>query len=366
MARIREFKRDYSLLGRDATAAIEEGIAAAQWYHTDIGRAKLKELMKRSDGPAIRDTFLWFAILGSLAFGAYITWGSFWCVPILAVYGVYYGSASDARWHETGHGTAFKTRWLSDLVYNIACFMMLREPKIWRWSHARHHTDTTIIGRDPEIVTMRPADLARMVMAIFGIRRVPLTFKNMIKHAFGKLTPEEASFVPDMERPNIYRTARLLLILHLGIVAAAVYLGSWLPVLLIGPLPSMYGGWLSYYLAITQHAGLEENVLDHRLCARTIYVNPVLRFIYWNMNYHVEHHMFPMVPYHKLPALHRLTLHDMPSPYRSTFHAYAEIIPAIIRQRKDPNWYITRALPPHAKAYRPELHKTGATVVAAE
>jgi fatty acid desaturase len=205
-----------------------------------------------------------------------------------------------------------------------------------------------------------------MVMAVFGIRRVPLTFKNMIKHAFGKLNPEEASFVPDMERPSIYRTARLLLIIHLGIVAVAVYLGSWLPVLLIGPLPSMYGGWLSYYLAITQHAGLEENVLDHRLCARTIYVNPVLRFIYWNMNYHVEHHMFPMVPYHKLPALHRLTLHDMPTPYRSTFHAYAEIIPAIIRQRKDPNWYITRALPPHAKAYRPELHKTGATVVAAE
>ena len=33
-------------------------------------------------------------------------------------------------------------------------------------------------------------------------------------------------------------------------------------------------------------------------------MNPVLRFLYWNMNFHVEHHMFPMVPYHALPKLH--------------------------------------------------------------
>jgi fatty acid desaturase len=35
-------------------------------------------------------------------------------------------------------------------------------------------------------------------------------------------------------------------------------------------------------------------------------MNPVSRWIYWNMNYHVEHHMFPMVPYHALPRLHAL------------------------------------------------------------
>jgi fatty acid desaturase len=151
-----------------------------------------------------------------------------------------------------------------------------------------------------------------------------------------------------------------------AVLAAAIYLQSWLLVLLVGPLPSMYGGWLSYYLAITQHAGLEENVLDHRLCARTIYVNPVLRFIYWNMNYHVEHHMYPMVPYHRLPELHELTRHDMPRPYKSTFEAYAEIIPAIRRQRREPDWFIVRELPAHAKTYKPQIQTSGATAVPAE
>ena len=44
-------------------------------------------------------------------------------------------------------------------------------------------------------------------------------------------------------------------------------------------------------------------------------MNPVFRFIYWNMNYHVEHHMFPMVPYHALPALHAEVADDLPVPY---------------------------------------------------
>ena len=62
----------------------------------------------------------------------------------------------------------------------------------------------------------------------------------------------------------------------------------------------------------TQHAGLAEDVLDHRLNCRTVYMNPVVRFLYWEMNYHVEHHMFPMVPYYNLKHLHAEMKNDTP------------------------------------------------------
>ena len=108
-------KRDYSLIGRDSRLAVESGLAAAEWYHTDIPRKQMKELMKRSDGPAIRDTAIW---LGSMVIfaglGVYF-WGTWLCVPFFLAYGVLYGSASDSRWHECGHGTAFKTRWMNDV-----------------------------------------------------------------------------------------------------------------------------------------------------------------------------------------------------------------------------------------------------------
>ena len=108
--------------------------------------------MKRSDQPAIRDTALWLGAMVLFGGLGVWFWGSWIAVPFFLCYGVLYGSASDSRWHECGHGTAFKTRWMNDVVYHIASFMIMREPTVWRWSHTRHHTDTLIVGRDPEIV----------------------------------------------------------------------------------------------------------------------------------------------------------------------------------------------------------------------
>ena len=122
-------------------------------------------------------------------------------------------------------------------------------------------------------------------------------------------------------------------------------------------LPSLYGRWLAHYFAFTQHAGLAENVLDHRLNSRTVYMGPVLRFLYWNMNYHIEHHMFPMVPYHALRKLHAEIRQDLPVPCSSTIGAYREIVPALLRQMRDPEYHIRRELPATAKPFRPDLHQ---------
>ena len=112
------------------------------------------------------------------------------------------------------------------------------------------------------------------------------------------------------------------------------------------------GGNMVVY-GLTQHAGLAENVLDHRLNCRTVYMNPVHRYLYWNMNYHVEHHMFPMVPYHALGTLHQELKADMPTPYRGLWEAYREIIPTVIRQLKDPTYFARRVLPETARPYKP-------------
>jgi fatty acid desaturase len=142
-------KRDYSITGPENERARERGLASAQWYECPIPRAVMKELMKRKDGPAIRDTLILFASLAVLGYVAFLSWGSWWAVPAFFVYGTFYASPGDSRWHECGHGTAFKTAWMNDVMYQIASFMVLRSATPWRWSHARHHTDTIIGGRDP-------------------------------------------------------------------------------------------------------------------------------------------------------------------------------------------------------------------------
>ena len=161
-------KRDYSLVGLDTKRAEAEGLATAEWYHTPIPRKRLKELMQRSDEPAIRDTIIWIAAFVVTGVGGFLTWGTWWSVPFFIVYGALYGSSTNSRWHECGHRTAFRTKWMNDVIYQVASFMMLREPEVWRWSHTRHHTDTIIVGRDPEIAVPRPPKLWEIALAFFG------------------------------------------------------------------------------------------------------------------------------------------------------------------------------------------------------
>jgi fatty acid desaturase len=121
-------------------------------------------------------------------------------------------------------------------------------------------------------------------------------------------------------------------------------------------LPRIYGCWHMVLMGLMQHGGLADNVTDHRLNSRTVYINPVSRFIYWNMNYHVEHHMFPMVPYHALPRLHEAIKQDLPAPNPSIWSAYKEMIPAWLHQLRYEDYFLRRELPPTARPYRDELH----------
>jgi fatty acid desaturase len=348
-------KRDYSMLGEDARRAVESGLAAAEWYHTDIPRKEMKDLMQRSNAPAIRDTIVLFGCMALFAgLGIYL-WPTAWSIPFWLAYGVLYGSAMDSRWHECSHGTAFKTRWMNDVIYQIASFCMVRNPHTWRWSHARHHTDTVIVGRDPEIAIMRPTEFVKLVLNVFGILDSINGWLRMLKNASGQINAEEATWIPETEYHKVIRVARIWVLIYAATIGLAVWLQSILPLMVIG-LPRLYGAWHHVMTGLLQHGGLADNVIDHRLNSRTVYMNPISRFIYWNMNYHVEHHMFPMVPYHRLPELHAKIKHDLPAPNPSILAAMAEMVPALWRQMKNEDYFLMRALPASAKPYREEFH----------
>lgn len=348
-------QRDYSLLGPDARRAVETGLAAAEWYHSDVPRKDMKALMQRSDQPAIRDTLILLGAMAAFAgLGLYL-WPSWWSAPFWLAYGVLYGSAMDSRWHECGHGTAFKTPWMNNTLYHVASFCMVRNPVTWRWSHARHHTDTVIVGRDPEIAIMRPPVFMKLIANFFGIFDALSGWSRMLYNAFVGVDREEATFIPTSEQPKVVRVARFWVAIYAATLACAAYLGTILPLMLIG-LPRLYGAWHHIMTGLLQHGGLADNVTDHRLNSRTVLMNPISRFIYWNMNYHVEHHMFPMVPYHRLPDLHARIKHDLPAPNRSIAEAFAEMWPALRRQLRNEDYFLKRELPQTAQPYREDFH----------
>ncbi len=337
-------RRDYRLIGGAGDLARSRGLVGASWYKSALSRAVIKDLMRRSDGEAIRDTIVWYGLIVSSGVLAFISIGTVWAIPAFLLYGTLYAGPADSRWHETGHGTAFRTAWLNDLLYQLASFQVARRPTVWRWSHARHHTDTLVTGRDLEVQARLPINPLGLLADFFGLKLAPEEFFKALGNAAGHVSEEEKSFIPPAEWRRVVRQARAWIAVYALLGAFCLYLGSWLPLLFIG-LPSIYGAWLYNLFGLPQHACLPENVLDHRLNSRTVMMNPLSRFLYWNMNYHVEHHMFPTVPYHALPRLHRAIKDDCPPAYGSNWAAWREILPSLYRQWRDPSFYVRRELP---------------------
>jgi Na+-transporting NADH:ubiquinone oxidoreductase subunit F len=346
---------DYRLTGPRARYATDHGLADAAWFQPVIDPATLRSLQVRSNARAAIDTLLWFAALAGAGLLAWWSLGTWWAIPAFALYGALYGGAADARWHECGHGTAFRTRCLNDVVYHLACFMLWRGPTVWRWSHHRHHTDTIIVGRDAEIVFQRPPNVARSVFAFTHLQGGPLMLWRLCRHAAGTIDDEARDFVPESELRRVVWESRIFVGITAAIVVWSVAIWSIVPLLFIG-LPTIYGAWLMVFFGITQHAGLREDVLDHRLNTRTVKMNPVFRFLYLNMNYHVEHHLVPSVPYRALPRLHDEIRDQLAPALPNTWAAYRQIFTTLSRQAHDPTYEIPIELPDVPGATPERIH----------
>jgi fatty acid desaturase len=94
-----------------------------------------------------------------------------------------------------------------------------------------------------------------------------------------------------------------LLLGHAALAAACAARGAFVLPLCVSMGP-FYNGWLFFLCNATQHVGLSPHVPDFRRNSRTFALHPALAFVYWHMNFHIEHHMYANVPCYNLPALH--------------------------------------------------------------
>ncbi len=348
--------KTYTLTNNYLKQTEANALERPNWFRPKVDAKKIRALMEKSDARALKDTFLWLGsmvVFGSLAI---VLWSSWWSIPFWLAYGVLYGSASDSRWHECGHKTAFKTPWMNSVVYHLASFMLIRSPAVWRASHVRHHTDTIIVGRDPEIIAMRPPDLVRIFLNFFGILDTCHLVLRMLLHASGRIDPQEATYIRSEDYRKVFLIARIWVLIYAIIISLSILTLSILPLMLVG-LPRLYGAWHHVMTGLLQHLGLAENVSDHRLNTRTVLMNPISSFIYLNMNYHVEHHMFTMVPYYRLPELHELIKDELPVPEGSIFSAFCKLIPVLVKQLRYQDAVIIPKLPEGATPYRKEVER---------
>ena len=319
-----------------------------EWFRANIDRKKLKELSRRSDYEGWKHIIIFTITLLTLGTISVYSWGSIWFIPVYLCYCMFWGGA-DAIWHECGHRTAFKTRKLNNFFYIIASFMNNFEPVRWRSSHSLHHSYTASV--DPHDFEVDESIFSKPTIFSFLIRFIPgyyflILHKSLhleiIQHALEYKTRVMKECIPEEKKIDCIRSSRIFVTLWLIIILFSFIFNSILPILLF-LLPKFFI-FMNVVWGLTQHMGLKESTKDHRESTRSVRLNPIFSFIYWKMEYHIEHHMFPMVPSHKLPQLHEEIKHQLPKP-QSLFEAYKEIIPAVIKKSKNPDYYIPVKIP---------------------
>jgi fatty acid desaturase len=330
------------------------------WYQTPIDRALLRELTTKRDIRALVHVLAHLGLAALTGAGVYfahryLPWP--FLIPALFIHGtVYTFFGPNAAGHELSHRTAFRTRWLNELFMALTSFLSWF-PYVWfRKSHAQHHQLTVHHDLDLEVVLPQIHKPSNWIwMFTVNVQHMKWIFPFVVRHALGIFPGEwEKRILPESDergRRKAIWWARLVLLGHIALGTVFVLTGNWI-FLLIVTFGTFFANWLAYMCAFPQHAGLMPDVPDFRVCCRTMILGPVSRFLYWNMNYHVEHHMYAGVPFYNLPRLRRAVEFDVPVATRGIFRNWRELAQVFRRQREDPNYVAVPEMPETAAPAR--------------
>ncbi len=266
-----------------------------------LSAAAVAPLNRRSDARGSLQLLGHIGVLALTASGIAATLGTWWMLPAMLLHGIVQ-VALFAGLHETVHYTAFRSRWLNDIVATVTGLVHFLPARFFRRFHTAHHRHTQDPARDPELAGPKPATTAGYLLYISGFRYWRDRFGELARHAVGRV---QAGFVPTAERRAIAWEARLHLLAYATVLAVSAVTGSS-AALWFWVLPAVLGQpFLRLYL-LAEHTGCIEDPNDMLRNTRTTFATPLVRFLMWNMPFHTEHHVYPAVPFHALPRLHDL------------------------------------------------------------
>jgi fatty acid desaturase len=99
--------------------------------------------------------------------------------------------------------------------------------------------------------------------------------------------------------------------------------------------------------------------VDHRKSCRTYITRGLPAFLYWNMQYHIEHHMYPGVPFYNLPKLRKAIEHDLPPAPNGLWATWKELLAIHRKQKDDPDYFMEVELPESHGAARASVDDLG-------
>ncbi len=293
------------------------------------GRA-LKGMIARSDRPGLIYLAQW---AGSLVLTGALVWatlGTVWMWPAMFVYGIFLCVPAYSASHETAHGTAFKTRRLNEAVLWVTSLIYMEEPLHRRYTHTSHHSFTWHVEKDAQMPFDTPMDFKGWLAEItgFGLARFHLVAFWHI--ATRRYTATMRDVIPESEYDRMTLNARIMMTIYAAILVAPFF-GIWWPIWFIA-VPRVLGAPVMLLFTLIQHVELQENSPSILESTRSFQTTWLARFLYMNMNNHVEHHLYPQVPFYALPDLAEAVKDQVPEPDPGFFKTNWEVLCVVMRR----------------------------------
>ena len=268
-----------------------------------IDPRRLRELMVRRDAPGLIYLLVWSVSIVTVGWLVAMSEGH--AIQSLAMFalGTILTVPAYALSHECTHGTFLKTAWLNTLVNGFTSLIYFEEPAHRFAAHMRHHNFTWLNNLDAQMPYATPLTLSGWLREISGLDYLVYELKILALNATGHHGKDIRAYTPARNLPRLKWGARAFIAIYVSLIGLVTWSGIWPEALTFYVIPRLMGGFAMQVFTITQHADMAEDQHDLRLSCRSFETNRFGRFLYAEMNRHVEHHLFPKVPFH---ALHKL------------------------------------------------------------
>lgn len=300
-----------------------------------LERKTLKALGKRRNLPGLIWLAQWASSLAVTGYLVNLALGTWWIVPAMIAYSTVLVVPAYSVSHETAHGTAFRTRWLNELILWISSVIYFEEPYHRRYAHTSHHTWTHHVGKDGQMPFDIPMDFGGWVKEMSGVTYYGYEVKLFFKHAFGQFSPMVRQYTPEGELSKLKWGALGCLLIYL-VLAGFIAAGHMWPLIYI-VIPRLVGGPIMLSFTILQHTELSENSPSILESTRSFQDNWLTDFLYMNMNNHVEHHLYPQTPFYSLPGLREAVRDQLPEPDPGFWRTNYEVVLVAIKRSLSKN-----------------------------
>ena len=306
--------------------------ATVKWIKVNISREDLARFTQRSNLSGLCQAIPFLLLFAVTGFLAYLTLANKHYVLfglVLLVHGTFYGFFGSAL-HELSHNTVFSSRFLNRaMTFLYGWLYWPYNPYLYRLSHhSYHHRYTLHQGSDGEDTPNYLHLNARLVFDLFfRVLHVKALVQNVARLVTLKpasngwrgrgypLDTWEAFVIKNASedgRKSVHRFAVFCLVSHVLFVAVCLYFGLWLLPVLITFAPFYGAGFMGFIAGVHQHTACEANNPDFKVSCGDAILDPLTSFLYWRMEYHMEHHMYAGIPCYNLKKFSRFVAAQLP------------------------------------------------------